>query len=204
MRILTLLSATIVFFTLSAFKGTKSLVVTSPAFAENTPIPIKYTCNGYEFSPPINIANIPAGAVSLAIIVDDPDVVTTTYTQKPGPKKSRHKKPGPAAPGGDPQLEAVHTPGCFTHWIIWNIDPDSKSIPENFVNDNQGMNGNNKLGWWPICPPTGTHHYHFKVYALDTKLNVPQKTDRAALEKVMEGHILSWGELVGTFNKDYK
>jgi len=55
-----------------------------------------------------------------------------------------------------------------------------------------------------MCPPTGAHHYHFKVYALDTKLSIPRTTDKAALEKVMQGHILAWGELVGVFDKTYR
>jgi Raf kinase inhibitor-like YbhB/YbcL family protein len=56
-------------------------------------------------------------------------------------------------------------PGGFTHWVAWNIDPQIKDIPENFKQRNQGKNGAGKTGYTGPCPPSGTHHYHFKVYA---------------------------------------
>jgi len=113
-------------------------------------------------------------------------------------------------PAGTKSLAlVVHDPdapmkGGFTHWVIWNIDPATPSIPENYKNDDEGLNGMKQKGYKGMCPPEGTHHYHFMVYALDVKLNIDKKTDKAALEKVMIGHILAQGDLVGTFNKSYK
>ena len=172
MRIMSFSLAAVAIMSLAAFMPKKNLTVTSTAFANNGMIPAKYSCMGQEASPPLTIADIPAGTRSLAIIVHDPDA----------PMK-----------------------GGFTHWVIWNIDPSSTSIPENFKNEDEGLNGMKKPGYKGMCPPTGTHHYHFMVYALDVKLSIDKKTtDKAALEKVMEGHILASGDLVGTFDKSYR
>ncbi len=202
MRILTLVLATMVYLAVTAFTGNNNkLVVTSPAFANNSPIPIRYTCKGAEFSPPLNISNIPPGAKSLAIIVYDAEAVNkvkvvTTKTHGKRTKGGRQK----TAP-----TETVHVTDGFTYWLIWNIDVDGGKIPENFKNSNEGLNGSGDLGYKAICPPKGTHYYHFRVYALDTKLNIgSRQTNKTTLEKVMQGHILSWGETVGIFNKDYK
>jgi hypothetical protein len=100
----------------------------------------------------------------------------------------------------DPDASA---PGGFTHWVIWNLDK-SGTIPENFKGADQGLNGTGKPGYKGMCPPTGTHHYHFKVYALDTRLNIEKNTNKAGLEKVMQGHILGEGEIVGLYAKAKK
>ena len=97
----------------------------------------------------------------------------------------------------DPDAAA---PGGFTHWVLWNLDI-SGVIPENFKSGDQGFNGSNKTGYKGMCPPTGTHHYHFKVYALDTRLDLDKSSNKAALEKAMEGHILGEGEIVGLYAK---
>ena len=103
----------------------------------------------------------------------------------------------------------VHDPdapmkGGFTHWVILNIEPETKTVPENFKNDDEGQNSMQQRGYMGMCPPKGAHHYHFMVYALDVKLNLDKKTNKAALEKVMNGHILAQGDLVGTFDKSYR
>jgi Raf kinase inhibitor-like YbhB/YbcL family protein len=202
MRSLTLPAAILALLTMCAFSGPKSLVVTSSAFTNNNPIPVKYTCMGAEFSPPISVANIPPGAKSLAIIVDDPDATATVMEQKVCVRKNVKTKKG--AKQVSPNA-FVQTKVAYTHWLIWNIDVDSYNLPENFKNDNEGMNSANLQGYKGMCPPTGaTHHYHFKVYALDTKLNIGKNSDKACLEKVMQGHIVATGELVGIFNKNYK
>jgi hypothetical protein len=109
-------------------------------------------------------------------------------------------------PAGTKSLAlTVHDPdapakGGFTHWVIWNIDLDG-NIPENFKNAEQGLNGSNKQGYKGMCPPSGTHHYHFKAYALNTRLNINRNTDKAGLEKAMRGHIMGEGELVGLYTK---
>ena len=90
--------------------------------------------------------------------------------------------------------------GGFTHWVMWNLPADG-NITANYTGAMQGLNGMGKSGYKGMCPPTGTHHYHFMVYALDTKLELDKATDKAALEKAMEGHILATGDLVGLYKK---
>jgi len=99
----------------------------------------------------------------------------------------------------------VHDPdapmaGGFTHWVAWNIAPMS-NIPENFKNGEQGLNGAGKAGYMGPCPPSGTHHYHFMVYALDAKLKLDKNTNKVGLEKAMQGHILQQGDLIGLYKK---
>jgi len=111
------------------------------------------------------------------------------------------------APSGTKSLAIIlHDPdaprqGGFTHWVVWNIEPDENTIPENFKGAEQGLNGANQSGYKGMCPPSGTHHYHFMVYALDTKLDIDKKTDKEGLEKNMKGHILAQGDLVGLYKK---
>jgi Raf kinase inhibitor-like YbhB/YbcL family protein len=90
--------------------------------------------------------------------------------------------------------------GGFTHWVAFNIDP-TQDIPQNFKGGVQGLNGAKKAGYIGPCPPSGTHHYHFMVYALDQRLELGSNTDKAELEKAMQGHILAQGDLVGLYKK---
>jgi Raf kinase inhibitor-like YbhB/YbcL family protein len=145
----------------------RQLKVTSPAFQPEQMIPSRYTCEGSNFSPPIDIANIPEGAASLALVVDDPD-----------------------APVGD-----------WVHWLVWNI-PVTHHIRENEVHGTEGLNDFRQHHYGGPCPPSGTHRYFFKVYALDTVLDLPANTKKHELEKAMSGHIIAFGELVGLFKKN--
>lgn len=154
----------------AAFTLQSSLKVSSSAFSPNGMIPLKYSCEGAEVSPPLHVSGIPAGAKSLAIIVHDPDA----------PKE-----------------------GGVTHWVVWNL-PVENIIPENFKGAMQGMNSDNKAGYKGMCPPDGTHHYSFFVYALDSQLNISRTTDKPALEKAMQGHILAKGVLTGLYRKAAK
>jgi Raf kinase inhibitor-like YbhB/YbcL family protein len=90
--------------------------------------------------------------------------------------------------------------GTFDHWIIWNINP-SALILQNSAPGTQGKNGKNESSYTGPCPPSGIHHYHFKVYALDSELSLPEGSDKKALEKAMEGHILAKGELIGRYKR---
>lgn len=153
---------------LSAYSCAPSLKITSPAFANNGDIPMKYTCEGQQVSPPLEISGIPSGTKSLALIVHDPDAPMT---------------------------------GGFTHWVVWNIDPSIHSIPEGFDGADQGFNGAKKSGYIGMCPPKGTHHYHFKIYALDTRLNINKESGKTELEKSMKGHVIAQAELVGLYKK---
>lgn len=91
----------------------------------------------------------------------------------------------------------------FTHWTLWNIDPKTTTINENSVPAGaaQGLTSVNELGYFPPCPPSGTHHYIFKLYALDILLNLPSQTSVAQLEEAMQGHILQTSQLIGLYKK---
>jgi Raf kinase inhibitor-like YbhB/YbcL family protein len=91
------------------------------------------------------------------------------------------------------------TPGAdFDHWLIWNI-PFRKKIEENSAPGVQGRNGFGESRYSGPCPPAGIHHYHFRIYALDTVLNLEAGADKKALNKAMGGHILAWAELMGIY-----
>ncbi len=147
----------------------------SSVFENNSRIPDEYTCRGVNVSPPMKITNIPKDAETLALIVDDPDAPI----------------------------------GTFVHWVAWDIEVKGsemeipKGVPRNAPNMVQGRNDFGKIGYDGPCPPPGhgTHHYHFKVYALDTKLNLRAGSTKKDLEKAMKGHILESAELVGTYSR---
>jgi Raf kinase inhibitor-like YbhB/YbcL family protein len=88
--------------------------------------------------------------------------------------------------------------GGFTHWVVWNIEPMT-DIPADYKGGEQGSNGAGKIGYTGPCPPSGTHHYHFHVYALDTSLVLSTSASKSELERAMDGHILASGDLVGLF-----
>ena len=145
-----------------------SISITSPAFQAGGDIPAKFTCNGTNVSPELQISGVPNEAKSLVLIVDDPD-----------------------APRG-----------LFTHWIVWNIDPKTtriaeKSAPAAAV---QGTNDFGKSNYGGPCPPSGTHSYFFKIFALDTKLELRSSAHRAELDAAMRGHILAQGVLMARYS----
>ena len=152
--------------------------ITSPAFAANADIPAKFTCQGGDKSPPLAFAEIPAGAKSLALIVDDPDA------------------PDPAAPKM-----------TWVHWVLYNLPPQTTELPEAVAPSalppgaREGLNDWKRTGYGGPCPPIGRHRYFHKLFALDTVLPDLKKPSKAALEKAMQGHILARAELVGTYQK---
>lgn len=149
-----------------------SLEIISPVFRSGCPIPPQYSCGGQNVNPPINIFNVPPDAQSLTLIMHDPDGVS----------------------------------GDYLHWLIWDIPPGTESIPVNSVPIGavQGPNGGDKNGYAGPCPPkgTGTHHYIFDFYALDTTLDLPAGSDIQAVIKAQAGHVLDHCELVGLFSAD--
>lgn len=145
----------------------RQLIVTSPAFRHNCAIPKKFTCQGDDINPEIQINGIPAGAKSLALVVDDPDAPM----------------------------------GTWDHWLVWNI-PVKEKIAENSVPGIEGTNSANERHYHGPCPPSGTHRYFFKVYALDTELGLDQVSRKKDLEKAMQGHVLAQGELIGLYGKE--
>jgi Raf kinase inhibitor-like YbhB/YbcL family protein len=142
-------------------------------FESQQPIPAKYTCDGENVSPPLKFLQIPAGAKSLVLIVDDTD-----------------------APNG-----------TFDHWIVWNLPPNVNELTEGAEELNQlssrpkqGINGFGKSYYGGPCPPSGKpHHYHFKLYALNSALSLPESSPKHEVEKAMQGHILEHAELIGTY-----
>ena len=90
--------------------------------------------------------------------------------------------------------------GLFIHWLVWNIPPTDK-IQENSVPGTEGLNTNKKNSYHGPCPPGGTHRYYFKVYALDTHLNLSAFSEKEVLENAIQNHILAHGELVGLYRR---
>jgi hypothetical protein len=88
----------------------------------------------------------------------------------------------------------------FLHWLAYNIDPSDR-IPENATPGTQGSNDFGKSGYGGPCPPSGTHRYFFRVYALDTSLGLPQGAGRGEVEQAMKGHVLDQAQLMGTYGR---
>jgi Raf kinase inhibitor-like YbhB/YbcL family protein len=149
------------------------LKIESLAFKNNGKIPSQYTCDGDNSSPALIFENIPPETVSLVLIVDDPDV-----------------------------SESIKPDKLWTHWIIWDIPPETKEIPHGGkVEGTVGKNSSGAFSYEGPCPPEGEHRYYFKLFALDTKLELPAETDRAQIEKAMEGHIIEQTELMGRYER---
>lgn len=146
-----------------------TMLVNSPAFRPDEPIPMTYTCEGVNINPPLDLEGCPKDAKSLAIVVDDPDAPI----------------------------------GTWTHWIAWNI-PVTKHIRSNHQYGVEGVNDFLRNQYDGPCPHHGTHHYQFKVYALDCLLELPATTRQKDLERAMGGHILGYGEITGTYQKRKK
>ena len=90
--------------------------------------------------------------------------------------------------------------GTFDHWVVWNIPPSGK-IEEHSIPGTEGLNSAGQRGYMGPCPPSGTHRYFFKVYALDAKLNLKSEARKKDLEKAMESHVLAKGELIGLYRR---
>lgn len=146
--------------------------LTSTAFADGEAIPVEYTCEGSDLSPPLAWSGVPTGAKSLALIVDDPDA------------------PDPAAP----QM-------TWVHWVVYNIPPDAEAAKELPAGARRGLNDWKRTGYGGPCPPIGRHRYFHKLYALDTVLPDLGAPSKAELEDAMEGHVLARAELIGTYQK---
>lgn len=93
--------------------------------------------------------------------------------------------------------------GTWVHWVVWNIDPRTSEIAENTLPHDalQGMNDFHRHAYGGPCPPTGTHRYFFKLYALDTKIKLGTGAIKAALEAAIQGHVLGKAELVGRYTR---
>jgi Raf kinase inhibitor-like YbhB/YbcL family protein len=91
--------------------------------------------------------------------------------------------------------------GTWDQWIVWNIPATASKIAEDTVPGTEGMNDFRRRSYGGPCPPSGTHRYFFKVYALDTQLDLKSNSTKKDVEKAMEGHILAEGELVGVYRR---
>ena len=153
-----------------------TLTITSPVIQSGRNIPAEYTCEGRDVSPPLEWHGVPAGTLSLALIVDDPDA------------------PDPAAPTR-----------TWVHWLLYNLPPDCAGLAEAVATlpsgALEGQNDWHRTGYGGPCPPVGRHRYLHKLYALDTVLPDLQQPTKARLEAAMKGHILAEAVLVGTYEK---
>lgn len=91
--------------------------------------------------------------------------------------------------------------GTFDHWVAWNIPPSTTKIGENTVPGTEGLNSARQNRYIGPCPPSGTHRYFFKVYALDTELKLGTNSDKKDVERAMQGHVIAKGELMGTYRR---
>lgn len=100
-------------------------------------------------------------------------------------------------------VEDPDAPGkTYDHWVAWNLSPNLSMLKEGESAPNEGKNHYNQVGYRGPCPPYGnSHRYFFKVYALDTRLDLPNGATKEELEKAMEGHILDTAELIGTYQR---
>jgi len=148
--------------------GGAKIKVTSSGFQEGGNIPLKFTCDGSDTSPSLQITGVPSETKSLVLIADDPD-----------------------APGG-----------LFTHWLVWNIPPQTDSIAEGSAPKGvQGTNDFGKSGYRGPCPPPGIHRYSFKIFALDRELELRAGAKRSQVNAAMKGHVIAQGELVGRYSR---
>jgi Raf kinase inhibitor-like YbhB/YbcL family protein len=154
------------------------LTIRSTAFADGGEIPARHTCQGEDVSPALAWSGVPAGARSLALVVDDPDA------------------PDPAAPKT-----------TWVHWVLHDLPPSAAGLPEAVRRDalpagaREGLNDWKRTGYGGPCPPIGRHRYFFKLYALDVALGDLGKPTKAKLERAMKGHVLAQAQLMGTYGK---
>ncbi len=154
------------------------LTLSSSVFSQNGEIPTRYTCDGDDVSPPLAWSGVPAGAKTLALIVDDPDA------------------PDPAAPKM-----------TWVHWVLYNIPPTATALPEGVpakalpAGTKEGLNDWKRTGYGGPCPPVGRHRYFHKLYALDGVLPDLGKPTKAKLETAMKGHVLAQAQLIATYQR---
>ena len=148
--------------------------LTSTAFQHEDQIPVKYTCDGTNTSPPLTISDIPKGTQSLALVLDDPDC----------PKH-------------------IKEDGIWDHWVIFNIPPTTTQIEEgNEPQGVHGIGTGKNTAYYGPCPPDSYHHYYFSVYALDTMLTLEEGATKHQLMQTMKGHILAKAILIGIYGRD--
>lgn len=159
---------------LSETRGGETMQITSSVFLEGDMIPAKYTCDGKNISPPLEWKDFPAGTKSFALISEDPDAPV----------------------------------GLWIHWVVYNIPVSMTKLDEHvkpereFKNGmRQGSNSWPKIGYGGPCPPSGTHRYYFKLYALDAPMNLAPGATKEELLQAMKGHLLVEAQLMGKYKR---
>jgi Raf kinase inhibitor-like YbhB/YbcL family protein len=149
-----------------------SITITCPAFEPGKPIPARYTCDSSNISPPLVWRGIPQNAKSLVLICDDPDAPV----------------------------------GTWVHWVCYDMPASVAGLVENIAKADtlpqggrQGLTDFRTVGYGGPCPPSGTHRYFFRLYALDTMLGLPAGKTRKQIDAAMKGHVVGSGELMGTY-----
>lgn len=164
--------------------GVMALQLTSPAFSKGEKIPQKFTCDGDDVLPSLKWTGSPENTKSFVFIMDDPD-----------------------AP-----------PGTWVHWVLYNLPANVSELKEGFAKRESFADGTrqglcwgvtedqfNRVGYYGPCPPQGPdHRYYFKLYALDTILEVPAKANKFQIEKAMQGHILAQAQIMGQYGRSVK
>jgi Raf kinase inhibitor-like YbhB/YbcL family protein len=152
-----------------------SFKLSTTAFQPGSDIPTKYTCSGADVSPALAWSDPPARTQSFALIADDPDAPV----------------------------------GTWVHWVAYDLPPNARGLPEGVPKTDaisgggvQGRNDFGKAGYGGPCPPPGKpHRYFFKLYALDSRLNLKPGATKKAVEQAMQGHILGQAEIMGRFQR---
>jgi Raf kinase inhibitor-like YbhB/YbcL family protein len=146
------------------------LELTSPAFEDGARIPNEYGYQKRNVNPPLRIENVPDETSTLALVMDDPDAVE---------------------PAGK----------VWDHWIVWNIPPSRREIPQDWTPSeaSEGRNDYGETGYDGPNPPDREHRYRFKLFALDTSLDLPSDTDAERLEDAVDGYVLAETQLDGTY-----
>lgn len=150
-----------------------TLEITSPEFAAGETIPVKFSCDGDDTSPALTWTEPPAGTQSFVLIMDDPDAG-----------------------------------GTWVHWVVYNLPASSRGLDAPIPVDTeinggglQGRNSSRINGYQGPCPPSGSHRYFFKLYALDTVLDLPAGAHSVEVTVGMKDHILATAELMGNFSR---
>jgi len=157
------------------FAGEKDAIdILSRAFKSGGEIPARFTCDAENISPPLEWGDLPPNTESVVLIMEDPDAAA----------------------------------GTWVHWVLYNLPPFIHSLPEGMpavgkliYGERQGINDFKKLGYGGPCPPSGSHRYFFRIYALDRLLNLPEGASKAQVEAAMKGHVLASGEWMGRYER---
>lgn len=149
-----------------------SLRISSSAFEDGAPIPEEYGHDAENVNPPLSVSGVPDDAASLALVVDDPDAVE---------------------PAGK----------VWDHWTVWNVPPEVQEIPEDWDPEadgaTEGTNDFDERGYGGPAPPDREHTYRFKLYALDTSLDLSPSVGREEVEDAVDGHVVDDAVLEGTY-----